>query len=131
MFVGLNLNGKIYFIASLATETNKLDPIGKLGPFNLVCFLLGCLLLHEPFSTSFPRQTDVSNSRSYRDVNRCNADVSLFGRLHSIWVLWLCRLNYVPMLTAAMSQGFRNLSESEREQGKYRSQTDLRSASSA
>ena len=46
------------------------------GGFPLhVCFL------------SCPHHTDVSKSRSYCDVNHCDADASLFDRLRSLWVL--------------------------------------------
>ncbi|KAF8260102.1 hypothetical protein EI94DRAFT_937086 [Lactarius quietus] len=59
VFVFLNLNGKIYAIAILVTVGNKLDPVGKTRAF----------------------QPHVSKSRTHRDDNRCDADVSLFSRV--------------------------------------------------
>ena len=61
--------------------------MGKPDPFNLVCFLGGLSLL-VCFS-SCPYRTDVSNSLTYCDDNRCDTDVSLFNRLHRHWVLCL------------------------------------------
>ena len=59
--------------------------MGKPDPFNLVCFL-GVLSLIVCFS-SCPHRTDVSNSLTYCDDNRCDTDVSLFDRVHRHWVL--------------------------------------------
>ena len=57
--------------------------LGKPEPFNLV----RGFLLHVRFSPSFPHHTDVSNSRTYRDVNRCDTNASRFDGLHILWVL--------------------------------------------
>ena len=76
----------VSYITSLVWReriTNSI-PLGILGPFNLVCFR-GGFPLHVCFS-SCPHHTDVSNPRIYCDVNRCNADASLFDRLQSLWV---------------------------------------------
>ena len=59
--------------------------MGKPDPLNLVCSL-GGLQLCVCFS-SCPHRTDVSNPLSYRNDNRCDADVSLSDRLHRPWVL--------------------------------------------
>ena len=74
------MNGEIHLIATLATENNEPIPLGKPDPLNVVCFL-GSLPLLACLS-SCPHHTDVSSSLSYRDDNRCDADVSLFDRLH-------------------------------------------------
>ncbi|KAN0141798.1 hypothetical protein V8E53_000260 [Lactarius tabidus] len=61
VFIGLNLNGKINVIASLAIENNELELVGGTRSF----------------------QSHVSNSRTYRDVNRCDADLSVRYGAHS------------------------------------------------
>ena len=73
-------------------------PLGKLGPLSLVCFR-GRFPLNDCF-LSFPLHTDVSNSRSYCDVNRCDADASLFDRLRSLRVFIPPLLRSVLTLTA-------------------------------
>jgi hypothetical protein len=79
VFLVLNLNGKIHVTVSLATENNLLDPVGKSGPLNLVCYSGGLPIYM--CSSSCPHHTDVPNSRTYRNDNCCDADVSLFDGL--------------------------------------------------
>jgi hypothetical protein len=57
----------------------NLIPSGKPDPLNLVGSLES-LPLNVCFSHC-PDRTDVSNSLTYRNGNRCDADVSLFNRL--------------------------------------------------
>ena len=78
VFICLNLNCKKYFISVLTTENNELD-WEFLDPFDLVCYLRVFLPLYVCFSSS---PTDVSNSRTNRDVNRCNTNPSVVDRLH-------------------------------------------------
>jgi len=59
IFIGLNLNCKVYFICRPATENNEPEPVGETRSF----------------------QHHVSNARTYRDVNRHDVDASLFDRL--------------------------------------------------
>ena len=68
--------------------------MGKPDPLNLVCFLGGSPL-HVCFSF-YPHHTDVSNSRTHRDDNRCDTDASLFDRLYILWVLCFSPPQYCP-----------------------------------
>ena len=83
----MNLNGEIYLTAFLEIENNQL--FGKSRSFQSRMFLRG-LSLHMILTVS-RRTADVSSPRTYRDDNRCDADVSLFDRLPRHLVLCVPR----------------------------------------
>ena len=78
MFLSLNLNGKIHVIASLATENNQLDPVGKIRSFqsrmfprsftSIRVFLILSVLITQMFQTPALIGMTIAATRMYRSL---------------------------------------------------------------